>query len=130
MSVVRMDSENAIVPELEETLVEVDTARIVKMNLPEWPYVLVGLLGSIVMGGAMPVYAILFGEVLGVLKLSSDEAREQSVFFLFTLSCCWGNSWDCCLPPGDNVLHSRRTFDTKNEKACLQRHAPPGDGVV
>lgn len=80
-SVVRMDSETAIVPELEETLVEVDTARIVKMNLPEWPYVLVGLLGSIVMGGAMPVYAILFGEVLGVLKLSSEEAREQSVYF-------------------------------------------------
>merc|ERR1719419_73972 len=80
-SVVRMESENTIVPELEETLVEVDTARIVKMNLPEWPYVLIGLLGSIVMGGAMPVYAILFGEVLGVPKLSSEEARTESVYY-------------------------------------------------
>ena len=38
--------------------------RVMRMNLPEWPYILLGLLGSIVMGGAMPVYAILFGEVL------------------------------------------------------------------
>ena len=51
------------------------------MNAPEWPYILVGLLGSVVMGGAMPVYAILFGEVLGVLELEPDEARQQSVFF-------------------------------------------------
>ena len=40
-----------------------------------------GLLGSVVMGGAMPVYAILFGEVLGVLKLSADEARTESVYY-------------------------------------------------
>ena len=33
------------------------------------------------MGGAMPVYAILFGEVLGILELDSDEARELSVFY-------------------------------------------------
>ena len=33
------------------------------------------------MGGAMPVYAILFGEVLGVLQLEAEEAREESVYF-------------------------------------------------
>ena len=64
-----------------EDLVQVDTLRIAKMNAPGWPYVVVGLLGAVVMGGAMPVYAILFGEVLGVLQLSSEEARDQSVYF-------------------------------------------------
>ena len=43
---------------------QVDSVRVMRMNLPEWPYILLGLLGSIVMGGAMPVYAILFGEVI------------------------------------------------------------------
>ena len=77
-----MDSEPAApLPELEEELIKVDSGRVVRMNLPEWPYIAVGLLGSIVMGGAMPVYAILFGEVLGVLKLETDEAREESVFY-------------------------------------------------
>ena len=67
----RAESETVpAVPQLEEDLPEVDAMRVIKMNLPEWPYILLGLLGSIVMGGAMPVYAILFGEVLGVLKLS------------------------------------------------------------
>ena len=87
-----------------------DSVRVMRMNLPEWPYILLGLLGSIVMGGAMPVYAILFGEVLhphiyistylhiypliyqrtyphitlqvlGVLKLPPDQAREDSVYY-------------------------------------------------
>ena len=81
-SVVRAESESApAVPQLEEDLPEVDAMRVIKMNLPEWPYILLGLLGSIVMGGAMPVYAILFGEVLGVLKLSPDEARTESVYY-------------------------------------------------
>jgi ATP-binding cassette subfamily B (MDR/TAP) protein 1 len=75
-----VEAENEEVVVAEE-LLQVDTARIARMNAPEWPYVLVGLLGAIVMGGAMPVYAILFGEVLGVLKLSSEEARAQSVYF-------------------------------------------------
>ena len=82
-SVVRPEPEAATKEEVvvAEDLVQVDTARIARMNTPEWPYVLVGLFGAVVMGGAMPVYAILFGEVLGVLKLSSQEAREQSVYF-------------------------------------------------
>ena len=29
----------------------------------------------------MPVYAILFGEVLGLLSKSIEEAREESVFY-------------------------------------------------
>ena len=78
-----MESETApvpVVPQLEE-LPEVDSLRVMRMNLPEWPYILLGLLGSVVMGGAMPVYAILFGEVLGVLKLAPDEARSDSVYY-------------------------------------------------
>lgn len=81
-SVVRMESESLALPEsVEEELVQVDSLRIMKMNSKEWPFVVVGMIGSIVMGGAMPVYAILFGEVLGTLKLSTEEAREQSVYF-------------------------------------------------
>ena len=82
-SIIRMESETApvpVVPQLEE-LPEVDSLRVMRMNLPEWPYILLGLLGSVVMGGAMPVYAILFGEVLGVLKLAPDEARSDSVYY-------------------------------------------------
>jgi ABC-type multidrug transport system fused ATPase/permease subunit len=33
------------------------------------------------MGASMPVYAILFGEVLGLLSKPIDVAREESVFY-------------------------------------------------
>jgi ATP-binding cassette subfamily B (MDR/TAP) protein 1 len=93
-SVVRMDSESAAVtttsaaapsaaavPELEEELIKVDSMRIMRMQMKDWPYVVIGILGSIVMGAAMPVYALLFGEVLGVLRLPAQQAREECVYF-------------------------------------------------
>jgi ATP-binding cassette subfamily B (MDR/TAP) protein 1 len=91
-SVARMDSELALssgaggaaiaaVPELEEELVKVDNLRIMRIQLKDWPYVVIGIVGSIVMGAAMPVYALLFGEVLGVLRLPSQQAREECVYF-------------------------------------------------
>ena len=42
--------------------------RIMKVNSPEWPYVLFGILASVVVGAWIPVYAVLFGEVLGSLS--------------------------------------------------------------
>ena len=61
--------------ELKEEHPPVDFIRVMKMNMVEWPYMMLGILASIVMGAAMPVYAILFGEVLGVLKLEPAQAR-------------------------------------------------------
>ena len=42
--------------------------RIMKVNSPEWPYVFCGILASVVVGAWIPVYAVLFGEVLGSLS--------------------------------------------------------------
>lgn len=41
-------------------------ARILKYNLPEWPYMLLGSLGAAVNGFVNPLYAFLFSEILGV----------------------------------------------------------------
>ena len=66
----------------------VDFFRVMKMNMVEWPYISMGILASIIMGGGMPVYAILFGEVLGVLKLAPDQAREDSVYYCGLFVAC------------------------------------------
>ena len=47
----------------DEELPQVDGLRILKTNGPEWLYILLGALASVIMGASMPVYAILFGEV-------------------------------------------------------------------
>merc|ERR1719400_388334 len=55
-----MSRQDSITPEPDDDdLPRVSTLRIIKTNSPEWPYVLLGSLASIVMGGSMPVYAIL-----------------------------------------------------------------------
>ena len=76
----RQDSYNVPEPD-DDDLPKVSILRIMKTNAREWPYILMGGLASIVMGASMPVYAILFGEVLGVLSKPIPEAREESVFY-------------------------------------------------
>ena len=51
--------------------------EILKLNRKEWPYILVGVLGSIVVGFSTPVYAVIFGDVLGVLKPSSSQEEQD-----------------------------------------------------
>ena len=72
------DGETAIE---DKELAEVDTLRIYKMNAKEWPYIILGGLSSLVMGASMPVYAILFGEMLGLLSETVETARSESLFY-------------------------------------------------
>ncbi|XP_059085284.1 ATP-dependent translocase ABCB1-like isoform X2 [Tigriopus californicus] len=64
-----------------EDLPKVSMIRILKANSPEWPYMLIGLIASIIMGASMPVYAILFGEVLGVLSEDPVSARDNVSYY-------------------------------------------------
>ena len=77
-----MSRQDSITPEPDDDdLPRVSTLRIIKTNSPEWPFIIMGSLASIVMGGSMPVYAILFGEVLGVLSKDVGTARSDSVTY-------------------------------------------------
>ncbi|XP_022900124.1 ATP-dependent translocase ABCB1 [Onthophagus taurus] len=60
---------------------------IMKMNSTEWPQILIGCITSVIMGCAMPVFAILFGEILGVLsndvpEYVRTETNKYCVLFL------------------------------------------------
>ena len=43
--------------------------RVMKMNSPEWFFIVLGCFGSIVNGGVQPAFAIIFSEILEVIKL-------------------------------------------------------------
>lgn len=49
--------------------------KIMRLNSPEWYLIMLGCFGSLINGGAMPAFAVLFAEILGVqfyyLKISS-----------------------------------------------------------
>lgn len=44
----------------------VNVTRLLKMNGPEWMFILVGCIAAIIVGASLPAFAILFGEVYGV----------------------------------------------------------------
>ena len=79
----RLESTRSEVEEHEEDQkLKVSVWRIMKMNFPEWPYILVGVISAAGMGASMPVYAILFGDVLGVsfISLSGSENYRCCMF--------------------------------------------------
>ncbi len=63
----------------DEDLPKPDSRRIFAENAPEWKFMVGGLIAACVTGAAMPVYAVLFGEVMGILADPIDSARDDSV---------------------------------------------------
>ena len=55
---------------------DVKLSEIMRMNLPEWPYITLGVIGSIIVGLSSPAYAIIFGNVLGVLRPATTEEQQ------------------------------------------------------
>jgi hypothetical protein len=45
---------------------EISMLTILKKNMPEWPYILLGSVGSLIVGFAMPIFGVLFGNIIGV----------------------------------------------------------------
>ncbi|XP_066999667.2 multidrug resistance protein homolog 49 [Anabrus simplex] len=78
LSVISAHEDTEVVPE-EEGDYEVSMVRILGMNKPEWPYILVGCIASGLVGATFPMFAVLFGEVYGVLSLpDEEEVRSQT----------------------------------------------------
>ncbi|ELK28187.1 Bile salt export pump [Myotis davidii] len=54
---------------VEEEIEPAPVRRILKLNAPEWPYMVVGSVGAAVNGAVTPLYAFLFSQILGVMCL-------------------------------------------------------------
>lgn len=57
--------------EIEEEIFEDEKRRvsiwsILKMNSPEWLTITIGCVSAVVMGCSMPIFAVIFGDILGV----------------------------------------------------------------
>nr|XP_054768939.1 ATP-dependent translocase ABCB1-like [Lytechinus pictus] len=65
----------------EEEVERASYMEILKLNKPEWPYIVVGILFAAVLGIAYPVFAILFSEVVAVFSLPPDQIKEEATFW-------------------------------------------------
>nr|XP_046482263.1 ATP-dependent translocase ABCB1-like [Neodiprion pinetum] len=59
--------------------------NVIKYNMPEIHYIIIACLASIIVGCAPPVFAILFGDIIGVLSYSDTEQirSESNVYCLY-----------------------------------------------
>ncbi|KAM9308064.1 ATP-dependent translocase ABCB1-like [Gastrophryne carolinensis] len=55
--------------------------KIMKLNKPEWPYFVVGIICAIINGGTRPAFAIIFSRIIGVFAEPADEMRWKSNMF-------------------------------------------------
>ncbi|XP_058037982.1 ATP-dependent translocase ABCB1 [Ahaetulla prasina] len=81
-------------PEMEEKDLEVQTVqpdenipkvsflKIMKLNVSEWPYFLMGTFSALVNGALQPAFSIIFSEILGIFAISDPKiVREKSNFY-------------------------------------------------
>ncbi|XP_036452536.1 ATP-dependent translocase ABCB1 isoform X2 [Colossoma macropomum] len=68
----------------EEKVPDMPFRRILALNKPEWPYLLVGTLASFVGGAVYPCVAILFAKIIGVFAESDPEVKRQKTL-MFSL---------------------------------------------
>ncbi|KAM7375230.1 hypothetical protein PAMA_014360 [Pampus argenteus] len=66
--------------EEEEELIEpAPVARILKYNIPEWPYMVFGSLGAAINGGVNPVYSLLFSQILATFSITDTEVQRREI---------------------------------------------------
>ncbi|KAM9724519.1 ATP-dependent translocase ABCB1 [Menidia menidia] len=69
------------IPEDEEAP-PVSFLKVMRLNISEWPYVLVGIICAIINGAIQPLFAVLFSKIITVFAEPDQEViRERSNFF-------------------------------------------------
>ncbi|XP_078466381.1 ATP-dependent translocase ABCB1-like isoform X1 [Lampetra planeri] len=67
--------------------------QMLRLNAPEWPYILLGIMVAAVNGAIQPVFAIIFAELIGTFTLpTEEEQRETSVFWCLMFIAIGGSA--------------------------------------
>ncbi|XP_049777245.1 ATP-dependent translocase ABCB1-like [Schistocerca cancellata] len=66
----------------EEKVPDVGLTTVVRLNAPEWHLLVTGTVAALIAGAAFPLFAVFFGDVLGVLSLPDPEdVRSQANWY-------------------------------------------------
>uniref|UniRef100_A0A4X1SYT0 Phosphatidylcholine translocator ABCB4 n=1 Tax=Sus scrofa TaxID=9823 RepID=A0A4X1SYT0_PIG len=59
--------------------------RILKLNITEWPYFVVGIFCAIINGGLQPAFSIIFSRMIGVFTRNDDRETKRQHSNMFSL---------------------------------------------
>uniref|UniRef100_A0A7N8Y4Y8 ATP-binding cassette, sub-family B (MDR/TAP), member 4 n=1 Tax=Mastacembelus armatus TaxID=205130 RepID=A0A7N8Y4Y8_9TELE len=77
--------------EEEENVPLVSFFKIIRLNLPEWPYIVVGTICAIINGVMQPMFSIIFSKIITVFTEPDQEVvRQRSIMFalMFAVMGC------------------------------------------
>ncbi|MBV99660.1 Multidrug resistance protein 1, partial [Eschrichtius robustus] len=70
---------------LDENVPPVSFWRILKLNITEWPYFVVGIFCAIINGGLQPAFSVIFSRIIGVFTRDDDPETKRQNSNLFSL---------------------------------------------
>uniref|UniRef100_A0A4W6C9P8 ATP-binding cassette, sub-family B (MDR/TAP), member 4 n=1 Tax=Lates calcarifer TaxID=8187 RepID=A0A4W6C9P8_LATCA len=74
----------------DENVPPVSFLKIMRLNLSEWPYMLVGTICAIINGAMQPLFAVIFSKIITVYP---DDIRMKSTFFSLMFAAIGGVSF-------------------------------------
>ncbi|XP_073533905.1 ATP-binding cassette sub-family B member 5-like isoform X1 [Phyllobates terribilis] len=80
--------ENEAQNEKEDSLPNISFIKLLKLNQSEWPYIMVGILASIINGGGHPAFCIVFAKVIALFGYDDlDRIKRESDLYciIFTV---------------------------------------------
>ncbi|XP_052577069.1 multidrug resistance protein 2 isoform X4 [Peromyscus californicus insignis] len=69
----------------EEDVPLVSFGQILKLNITEWPYLVIGVLCAVVNGCMQPAFSVIFSRIIGVFTRDDDPETKQQNCNLFSL---------------------------------------------
>lgn len=87
-----IENESVVEEITEEDKKKVSMVSLLKMNSKEWPYILIGSIASCIVGASFPAFAVLFGEMYGILSLDDPVEIQENANFYSILFICLGVS--------------------------------------
>lgn len=61
---------------LQQEKVDAGMGRVMRLNAPEWYFILLGCLAALINGGLMPAFAVIFAEILGVRSFNLFDTYQ------------------------------------------------------
>ncbi|XP_053289020.1 ATP-binding cassette, sub-family B (MDR/TAP), member 4 [Pleuronectes platessa] len=80
--------------EEDENVPPVSFLKVMRLNIPEWPYILVGTICAIINGAMQPVFAIIFSKIITVFAEKDQElVRQRATLFSLMFAVIGGVSF-------------------------------------
>jgi hypothetical protein len=82
-AMIESTSEENLDKDVQETTGGSSIISILKVNRPEWFYISVGCITSVITGSALPVYGLVFGDIIGVSIFVNFDFRFNKSFSFY-----------------------------------------------